>query len=107
MLASPDVKALQSRLGMEVQEEGAASIGHQPRANVRRGPFLLREQRTIAPMSLDAVRVASPLPGTPSRLKNDALGSVYLKIGSRRRRTVWSNAHRRRCRRRARVISHT
>jgi hypothetical protein len=32
---------------MEVQEEGAASIGKQPRANVRRGSFLLHEQRTI------------------------------------------------------------
>jgi enhancing lycopene biosynthesis protein 2 len=33
---------------MEVQEEGAASIGKQPRATVRRGPFLLHAQRTRA-----------------------------------------------------------
>ncbi len=58
-------------LGMEVQEEGAASIGTQPRATVRRGSFLLHEQRTI-PRVLRVIRMtrarsrAACQPGTTS-----------------------------------------
>ena len=48
-----------------MQEEGAASIGKQPRANVRRGSFLLHEQRTIphviSVMPITGARTHAPL----------------------------------------------